>query len=58
MGKSVTVDDCSHYVQYAVKGDKMGNSYHINHCTWKWTKDLLSHLINLNSKHALSAEIM
>jgi hypothetical protein len=30
--KSDTVDDCSHYMQYADKGDKIGNTNCISQC--------------------------
>jgi hypothetical protein len=32
--KSDIVDDCSHYMQYTEKGEKIGNTNCISQCTW------------------------
>jgi len=41
------VADYNCHMGYVDKGDKMTNSYSINHCTWKWTKKLFFHLFDL-----------
>jgi hypothetical protein len=34
---------------YIDKGDRMVNSYTIQHQTWKWTKKLFFHMLNLTA---------
>jgi hypothetical protein len=45
--KPQTVVEYSHHVGYVDKGDWMANSYSIGHRTWKWTKKLFFHLLDL-----------
>ena len=45
--KPQIVADYNRHMGYVDKGDKMTNSYSINHCTWKWTKKLFFHLFDL-----------
>ena len=35
------------HMGYVDKGDRMANSYSINRRTWKWTKKLFFHLLDL-----------
>jgi hypothetical protein len=41
--KPLTVEDYNHHMAYVDKGDRMANS----HRTWKWTKKLFFHLLDL-----------
>jgi len=45
--KPQIVADYNHHMGYVVKTDRMANSYSINRCTWKWTKQLFFHLFDL-----------
>jgi len=45
--KPQIVADYSHHMGYVNKTDRMANSYSINRCTWKWTKQLFFHLFDL-----------
>jgi hypothetical protein len=49
-GKAIKLQivvDYNHHMGYVDKGDRMANSYSINHHTWKWTKKLFFHLFDL-----------
>jgi len=41
------VADYNRHMVYVDKGNRMANSYSINHRTWKWTKKLFFHLFDL-----------
>ena len=41
------VADYNRHMGYVDKGDRMANSYSINHRVWKWTKKLFFHLFDL-----------
>jgi hypothetical protein len=43
--KPQIVADYNCHIGYVDKGDRMANSYSINRCTWKWTKQLFFHLL-------------
>ena len=45
--KSQIVMDYNHHMGYVDKGDGMANSYAINRRTFKWTKKLFFHLLDL-----------
>jgi len=45
--KPQIVKDYNHHMGYVDKGDRMANSYSISHRTFKWTKKLFFHLLNL-----------
>ena len=45
--KPQIVADYNHHMGSVDKGDRMTNSYSINHRTWKWTKKLFFHLFDL-----------
>jgi len=45
--KPQTVVDYNHHKGYVDKGDRMANSYSISRCTFKWTKKLFFHLLDL-----------
>jgi hypothetical protein len=45
--KPQIVMDYNHHMGYVVKGDRMANSYSISCRTFKWTKKLFFHLLDL-----------
>jgi len=45
--KPQIVADYNCHIGYVDKGDRMANSYSINHRAWKWTKKLFFHLFDL-----------
>ena len=45
--KPQIVADYNRHMGYVDKGDRMTNSYSINRRTWKWTKKLFFHLLDL-----------
>jgi hypothetical protein len=45
--KPLAVEDYDHYMGYVDKGDWMANSYSVSRRTWKWTKKLFFHLLDL-----------
>jgi hypothetical protein len=45
--KPQIVMDYSHHMGYVDKGDRMASCYSIGHHTWKWTKELFFHLVDL-----------
>jgi len=45
--KPQIVMDYNHHMGYVDKGDRMANSYSISWCTFKWTKKLFFHLLDL-----------
>jgi len=45
--KTQIVADHDRHMGYVDKGDKMTETYSINHRTWKWTKKLFFHLFDL-----------
>jgi len=50
--KPQIVADYNHHMGYVDKGDRMAESYSINHHTWKWTKKLFFHLFDLAILHS------
>ena len=45
--KPQIVMDYNHHMGYVDKGDRMANSYSTSRCTFKWTKKLFFHLLDL-----------
>jgi hypothetical protein len=45
--KPAIVAVCSRHMGYVGKTDRMANSYMATHQTWKWTKKLFFHLLDL-----------
>ena len=45
--KPQIVKDYNLHMGYVDKGDRMANSYFISRCTFKWTKKLFFHLLDL-----------
>ena len=45
--KPQIVTDYNQHMGYVDKGDRMANSYSISRCTFKWTKKLFFHLLDL-----------
>jgi len=45
--KPQIVTDYNHHMGYMDKGDRMASSYSISHHTFKWTKNLFFHLLDL-----------
>ena len=45
--KPLIVEDYNRHMGYVDKGDRMANSYSISRRTYKWTKKLFFHLLNL-----------
>jgi len=45
--KPQIVMDYNHHMGYVDKGDRMANSYSISRRTFKWTKKLFFHLLDL-----------
>jgi hypothetical protein len=45
--KPLIVEDYNRHMGYVDKGDRMANSYSVSRCTWKWTKKLFFHLLDL-----------
>jgi hypothetical protein len=45
--KPLVVEDYDRHMGYVDKGDRMANSYLISCCTWKWTKKLFFHMLDL-----------
>jgi len=46
--KPAIIQDCNRHTGYVDKSDCMTNSYFISRQTWKWTKKLLFHILDLN----------
>ena len=49
-GKAIKLQivmDYNHYMGYVDNGDRMANSYSINHCTFKWMKKFFFYLLDL-----------
>jgi len=49
-GKAIKLQivmEYNHHTGYVDKGDRMANSYSISHRTFKWTKKLFFHLLDL-----------
>jgi hypothetical protein len=45
--KPAIVQDYNRHMGYVDKSDGMTNSYSISRCTWKWTKKLFFHFLDL-----------
>jgi hypothetical protein len=45
--KPQIVQDYNQHMDYTDKGDSLTNSFSIQQQTWKWTKKLLFHLLNM-----------
>jgi hypothetical protein len=45
--KPAIMEDYNRHMGYVDKSDRMANSYSISRRTWKWTKKLFFHLLDL-----------
>ncbi|KAG8239258.1 hypothetical protein J437_LFUL010648 [Ladona fulva] len=50
--KPAIVEDYNRHMGYVDKSDRMANSYSISRRTWKWTKKLFFHLLDLTILNA------
>jgi hypothetical protein len=46
--KLAIVQDCNRHMGYVDKSDRMMNSYSVRRLTWKWTKKLFFHFMDLS----------
>jgi hypothetical protein len=56
--KPQTVQDYNQHMGYVDKGDRMATSYSIQQQTWKWTKKIFFHLLDMTIMNSFLLDIV